>query len=352
MSFADMQLGTVGNISTNFPPQDVDRDFNSYFSLFFTLLYLFPLAVVNAVLAVAVAQERGVTGTIRFFLVNLLSASELVIVGISMWFTSTIVIQLSWVHNEVGLPVSDFGCRLMLWLIGCGGAARLVFMAAYAVTIYALVRYGAQKMQLKYAVIAGVALWILVMVPNTAIFSPAVVLINFHDNDSCAAHGTGAPAYVYAFGYIGLYGVSAFTITVVMPFVTYHYIKTKTITGDDSLMRAMVRFALFLACANIINFVGQTTPLLFAAFAPAGMDWYNLEKAFNYVEGVFILLSLIPTPILILVFFRPIRLRVKRMLCSVCLKKTYQVRSSSKVEPETACTASVHISSAKTDHTN
>ena len=135
----DPELSVAVNISTNLSRQDVDRGFNGYFSLFFTLLYLLPLAVVNAVLVVAVARERGVAGTIRFLLVNLLSASEVLIVGLSMWFMSTVVIQLSWVHNEVGLPVSDIGCRLMLWLIACGGAARLVFMAAYAVSIYALV---------------------------------------------------------------------------------------------------------------------------------------------------------------------------------------------------------------------
>ena len=63
----------------------------------------------------------------------------------------------------------------------------------------------------------------------------------------------------------------------------------------------------------------QTTPLLFAAFAPAGKDWYTLEKAFNYVEGVFILLSLIPTPVLILIYFKPVR--IKRILCSGHMKK-------------------------------
>ena len=84
----------------------------------------------------------------------------------------------------------------------------------------------------------------------------------------------------------------------------------------------MIKLSVFLILGNIINFVGQTTPLLFAAFAPAGKDWYTLEKAFNYVEGVFILLSLVPTPVLILIYFKPVRQRVQRILCGVCMKKT------------------------------
>ena len=97
----------------------------------------------------------------------------------------------------------------------------------------------------------------------------------------------------------------------------------------------MMKFALFLVLGNVINFVGQTTPLLFVAFAPAGKDWYTLEKAFNYIEAVFIFLSLIPTPVLILIYFRPVRQRMKRMLCGVCMKKVVSLEKSKTAKTAT-----------------
>lgn len=48
---------------------------------------------------VVVGQERGVAGTIRFILVNLISSSEVVIVGLGMWFASTVVTELSWAEG-------------------------------------------------------------------------------------------------------------------------------------------------------------------------------------------------------------------------------------------------------------
>ena len=42
------------------------------------------------------------------------------------------------------------------------------------------------------------------------------------------------------------------------------YIRHNTISGDVTLVKAMIKFAAFLVLGNIINIVGQVTPLLFA----------------------------------------------------------------------------------------
>ena len=39
------------------------------------------------------------------------------------------------------------------------------------------------------------------------------------------------------------------------------------------------------------------------------------------MESIFIILSLLPTPVLILIYFKPVRKRVKSILCGVCMKK-------------------------------
>ena len=209
----------------------------------------------------------------------------------------------------------------MYWVIASGGAARLMYMTTFAISVYVLVRYGAKKMKIWVAIVAMVHVWVTVLLPNAAIFSSDVLLINFHDNDTCAAHGTGYKTFNYAFGYTGVYGLLGFAVSVCCPIATVWYIQHNSISGDITLVKAMIKFALFLVLGNIINIVEQTTPLLFAAFAPAGKDWYTLEKAFNYVESIFIILSLLPTPVLIHIYFKPVTHRVKSILCDVCMKK-------------------------------
>ena len=125
----------------------------------------------------------------------------------------------------------------------------------------------------------------------------------------------------YAFGYGTVYGLLGFAVSVCCPIATVWYIQHNSIPGDITLVKAMIKFALFLVLGNIINIVGQVTPLLFAAFAPAGKDWYALEKAFLYVDSIFVILSLLPTPVLILIYFKPVGHRVKSILCGVCMKK-------------------------------
>ena len=44
---------------------------------------------------------------------------------------------------------------------------------------------------------------------------------------------------------------------------------------DAGVLSLGRQISVFLILGNVINFVGQTTPLLFAAFAPAGKDWYT-----------------------------------------------------------------------------
>ena len=161
--------------------------------------------------------------------------------------------------------------------------------------------------------------WLVVLLPNAAIFSPDVVLIEFHNNDTCAAHGTGYKTFIYAFGYTTVYGLLGFTVSLAGVVATVWFIRRNTRTSDITLVKVLMKFAVFLVLGNVINFVGQIAPFLFAAFAPAGQEWYDLEKAFNYVEGVFILLSLLPTPALILIYLRSVRHRTKCMLCGASI---------------------------------
>ena len=93
-----------------------------------------------------------------------------------------------------------------MWVIVSGGAARLMYMTTFAISVYVLVRYGETKMKIWVATVAVVGVWVAVLLPNAAIFSPDVVLINYHNNNTCAAHGTGYKTSIYVFGYTGVLG--------------------------------------------------------------------------------------------------------------------------------------------------
>ena len=182
----------------------VTRPLFSYYSLAITLFFLTPLLLFNILLTVVVATEKSIVGTLRLVLVNIVTAGQVVIVGLMMFFIANVIISGCWCPE---LRPSDFACRLMYWVIASGGAARLMYMTTFAISVYVLVRRGTRKMKLWVAIVAVIGVWFAVLLPNAAIFSPDVVLINFHDNDTCAAHRTGYKTFIYAFGYTTVYGV-------------------------------------------------------------------------------------------------------------------------------------------------
>ena len=200
----------------------------SYYSLAITVFFLTPLLLFNILLIVAIAKEKSIVGTLRLVLVNIITAGQVVIVGLMMVCIANVIISGCWCPE---LRPSDFACRLILWVTLSGGAARLMYMTSFAISVYVLVRYGARKMKIWVAIVTVIGVWVGALLPNAAIFSPDVVLFNFHDNVTCTVHRTGYKTLFYTFGYISVYGLLGFAASVFSPIATVWYIRHNTISG-------------------------------------------------------------------------------------------------------------------------
>ena len=136
----------------------------------------------------------------------------------------------------------------------------------------------------------------------------------------CVPHGKNVTTPLYAFTYIIVYGLSSFILSVIFLILAISHIRRNTISGDTKVLKRMIKFAILLLLGNSMNFIGISTPILFAMFVPHGDKYHTLEKAFIYSEGIFLMLSFIPTPIILLIFFQPVRHRLKSILCFCCMK--------------------------------
>ena len=158
-----------------------------YFNLVITV-FLTPLLLFNILLIGAIASEKSIVGTLRVVLINIVTAGQVVIVGTMLAAITNVIISGC---SCPELRPSDLTCKLSVWLIVSGGAARLMYMTIFAISVYVLVRYGSRKMKTWVVIMAVIGVWLAVLISNAAIFSPEVTLITFHDNVACAAHGTG-----------------------------------------------------------------------------------------------------------------------------------------------------------------
>ena len=255
-----------------------------YFNLAIIVL-LTPLLLFNLLLIGALALEKSIAGTLRVVLINIVTAGQLVNVG-TMLGTTTNVIISGCSCPELRPPALP--CQLSVWLITSGGAARLMYMTTFAISLNVLVRYSARKLKIWVVIVAVMGVWVAVLLSNAAVFMPDVIQITFYNDHICVAHGTGYKTFIYAFGYSTVYGLLGFAVSVFSPIATIWFIRHNTISGDVTLVKAMQRFAIFLVLGNIINFIGQTTPLILATFAPAGQDRNSLEMALANVAVILI----------------------------------------------------------------
>ena len=312
-----------------------------YLTLFLSLFFLTPATIINILFFFSIISVKAVPGTIRLVLVNIVLASQLVIFGLMGIFLHAAIIS-----GLQYLQPSEIACRLLYSIVAGGSAARLLYMATFASVVYILVHHGASRFNFKIrfipSLIASLVLWILAVAPHFVLLSPAFVGIFFANGNACSAFGAGVGSYVYAVVYLAVYGIASFAVSIPLALLSLRFVRKNTISGDTTLFRGMIRFALFLLIGNTINFLGISVPLLFITFVPldpSSEEFEQLAKNFNLAEGTVLLLSLIPTPIFILTFFHPIRKRFKEIICFLCLKsrkwKNHASHNSSGETPGT-----------------
>ena len=308
----------MANNSSNdssIPLEDLSQSF-AYQSLFTLVFFHLPLFTVNILLLVAIITEKTLPATVRLVLGNIVASSEVVILG-----------QFGFIFYDIILPPLSspllFICRLIIFTITSGAAARLLYMATYAVTVYVLARYAGTnlrvvKLRFWPALLAVVVIWILATVPNMVLLSSAFFEITLTSYFVCTSHTMGATSIAYAFVYIIVYGVCCFIISIIFPILTMEYIKKNTISNDKQTLKSMIKFSAFLLLGNSLNIVGTSFPLLLAAFTPVGEDYEILV----ILEVILIILSLLTTPIILLIFFKAVRQRFKKIACFICYKTT------------------------------
>ena len=290
-----------------------------YYSLFISIFFIAPATIINILLLVSIVTAKTIPVTIRLVLANIVAASLLLIAGTFGHTMNTVFLS-----GFQYLPQSETVCRMAVILLVCGSSARLLHMTTYATVLYLLVRHGRKRVKFTPAAVATVLMWLLATVPHLVLGAPPVLGIIFLEGTDCFHIGVGTVTYVYAFSCLTFYGGGSFSISTVMAVMSLRYIRKNTITKDTKLFKAMLKFSMFLLFGNTVNVIGIMVPFTIAAFYPLYPEDHSasITRILHYVEGVVILLSLLPTPIFMLVYIRPVQQRLKRIICPCCATKS------------------------------
>ena len=295
------------------------------------LLVSFFGMVLNLILIAALIGKDNseLVLSIRVILINILAACVLGALNSIMYHIAAPILHLVSFMMEcqfVSTLASVHGplvlfCRASVSLSNTSSSGRVLFTSFYGVTVFIAVHFWSRPVlaprNTKYFIVASAVLWLLAV----AVSAPSVFgqsLGGFCSILGKSAHETVDTNYYHLLlSALPYFFVSCIPIVVtpVLLLQTSCYIKHRTIREHRDSKRALVRFGLFLMIVQTFNTFSQIgVPLLVL-----GIISLQTEAFLAYfIAAALSDLARIPANVLILVFFKPVRITVQRWICCCC----------------------------------
>ena len=285
------------------------------------LLVSFFGMVLNLILIAALIGKNNseLVLSIRVILINILAACVLGALNSIMYHIAAPILHLVSLASVHG-PLVLF-CRASVSLSNTSSSGRVLFTSFYGVTVFIAVHFWSRPVlaprNTKYFIVASAVLWLLAV----AVSAPSVFgqsLGGFCSILGKSAHKTVDTNYYHLLlSALPYFFVSCIPIVVtpVLLLQTSCYIKHRTIREHRDSKRALVRFGLFLMIVQTFNTFSQIgVPLLVL-----GIISLRTEAFLAYfIAAALSDLARIPANVLILVFFKPVRITVQRWICCCC----------------------------------
>ena len=276
------------------------------FNVVLLVMVVLPVVILNGVILVALLLETSTAKVVRLALGSILVSCLIVALGLIMYHLSGIILNLAPADNPSNIP-----CTITVFLLDFGGAARSVFMATFAVTVYTVIKHSfvTQHKAMYVSLIIIAVLWALSFLGSAPHFSEVVTRSLYVDRLSCGPIPTSAASYIYLAFYVLVFGVVSFIVKIVFLAVSVCYVEHRTLSDNRENALTIIHFGFFLMLSNTLNIVAQTFPQLMvllivvpSAVTPEEYEVIAFEERI-YVAYAVISLFLIPTPICMLIFF-------------------------------------------------
>ena len=304
-------LSMMDNITFNASDSNQQLSPVSRDSALFLLLILITTGTTILIIAALIA-DRKTQQSVRVILVNLL--------------LSGVVLSVTIMIYDIIVIVEGFDYYSTWWdavkvLAFFGGTARVLFATMYAVTVFLALKFWDKPItapeSTKYFIITAVIVW-------TVSFLSAlphafdVVSDTYLESCSCYAYGI-----VYVVGHSIIFSVLPIVLSFAVLVVTVCDRKRNTEIDEDRdrVLKGLLKFGFFLLVVQTINVASNVIlPITYNNLVNNLFDdtYFSFSTVFDAAH-----LTLIPTPMLILVFFKPARDTLSRWLTCSFLRQKY-----------------------------
>ena len=273
---------------------------------------------------VVLCKGVGIPRVLAVLLINqLLSCMAVAVINVINSIIGVLLV-VSQSSDSVNIKLPPANCQFLIWVNAFGSVGRLWGLAVYSIVTLLTIRHGQKFLKrTRVVIVCIIAVWVISFILNSYAMLPyPVYAVQFVDNVVCFPHNAIIPKasrYPTLAIWIVFGGITPLAISITIPIITLCYIRRNTITEGAQYNKRIAKFALFLVVGNVVNLLGQAVPGLVALYAeiPGVVLTYLLAS-----------LSLLPTPIIIIVFMKPVRKKMRKMFCCFTYISTITLSSN------------------------
>ena len=280
--------------------------------LVFAPVYLVILVLILTILSLVVAA-KALPRVIRFVLANILIANFTAGLGILVIVLAGVIMT-----RARNLSLTDTPCRLLIAFISVGGTSRPLIMAVYAVVVCIIIMKSISAVKFKCLTLGMLIMWLMCVALSSTLFFPNVMNVYTVQHTGCVPR-RGDYSLVYTVPFFLCFVLIPFTVNVVILITAFWYIRANTVSENAASLRPMLKFSTFLFLGNLLSVMGQAIPVI-VAYVETDSPRPELILAINRSNGIIVFLSIIPTPILVLVYFKPVRALMNQCLLRIFSK--------------------------------
>ena len=284
-------------------------------------LYAILLVFTVSILPLVIAAET-LPRVFRFVLANILIANFTAGLGM-LGLGITLVIVTTVQH----FSQTEESCKFAIAFISVGCTSRPLIMGVYAVVVCIIIMKSISAVKFKFLSISMLAMWLVCVVFSSTLLFPGVLKVYTLHNTGCVPH-SGPYSLVYTVPFLACFLLIPFTLTVIILITVFCYVRSNAVSEHAASLRPLLKFSTFLLVENFLSAIGQSTPVIAAYVLGSPTPKLEWAIAISAANGIIILLSIVPTPILILVYFKPVRDLLKmcfQRVCRIAHEKTFTI---------------------------
>ena len=279
--------------------------FGAYSIVMFSWCIVIIALIIITISALCVAHS--VAKLVRVFLINHLVAilvTALVHLGFGL---------LALILNFTSSPPPDLWlCRVLVFGYKNVFVLRLYSLAAFSVSVLLVVKYSKKTLKPLYIILSLTFIWIIATLLSVRTFIPPNDSnILYYDNVACTIQiiyqWDGEKALATFEEFFGK--LVPLIISILVPIVVLCYVRCNTITEGSSYSKGIMKFTFFLVASNLLNVIAYIAVVVLTDFQ---------DRQALYLYSTVSVATIFPSPILVYVFLKPIRDRVRFVICYCC----------------------------------